>query len=52
MVALLDKVACHVAADADVLAMSVCAGFTLADVAFAGPTVTVVGDGATPHGAP
>ncbi len=34
-----------VAADAGLLAVTVCAGFTLADIAFAGPTVTVVGDG-------
>lgn len=45
MVALLDKAARRVAADAGLLAVTVCAGFTLADIAFAGPTVTVVGDG-------
>ncbi len=45
MVALLDKAARHVAHDPGVLAVTVCAGFTFADIAFAGPTVTVVGDG-------
>ena len=45
MVALLDKAASRVDADAGLLAVTVCAGFTLADVTFTGPTVTVVGDG-------
>ena len=45
MVALLDKAARYVADDAGVLAVTVCAGFTFADLEFAGPTVTVVGDG-------
>ena len=45
MVALLDKAARHVAHDPGVLAVTVCSGFTFADIAFAGPTVTVVGDG-------
>jgi microcystin degradation protein MlrC len=45
MVALLDKAALSVEADTGVLAVTVCAGFTHSDIAFAGPTVTVVGNG-------
>ena len=46
MADLLERAARTVAAEANVLAVTVCAGFTLADIPFTGPTVTVVGDGA------
>ena len=45
MVDLLARAARVVADEAGVLAVTVCAGFTLADIPFTGPTVTVVGDG-------
>ena len=45
MADLLVRAADCVAGEADILAVTVCAGFTLADIPFTGPTVTVVGDG-------
>ena len=41
---LLAHAARHVSEEPGVLAVTVCAGFSLADIPFAGPTVTVVGD--------
>ncbi len=45
MVHLLERAAGYVAGDAGVLGVTVCAGFSLADIPFTGPTVTVTGDG-------
>ena len=45
MVGLLERAAAYVADDPAVLSVAVCAGFSLADIPFMGPTVTVVGDG-------
>ena len=45
MVALLERANRYVADDPAVLSVAVCAGFSLADIPFMGPTVTVVGDG-------
>ena len=45
MADLLVRAATCVAEEPAILAVTVCAGFTLADIPFTGPTVTVVGDG-------
>jgi microcystin degradation protein MlrC len=45
MVGMLKRAAGYVADDPGVLSVAVCAGFSLADIPFMGPTVTVVGDG-------
>lgn len=45
MINLLKRAAGYVADDPIVLSVAVCAGFSLADIPFMGPTVTVVGDG-------
>ena len=45
MADLLERAAICVADEPAILAVTVCAGFTLADIPFTGPTVTVVGDG-------
>ncbi len=45
MADLLERAAGCVADEAGVLAITVCAGFTPADIPFTGPTITVVGDG-------
>jgi microcystin degradation protein MlrC len=48
MVRLLARASQYVASEPDVLAVTVCAGFSLADIPFTGPTITVIGDGENP----